>query len=171
MALDTKISLSILSTLTSALDLVTSTSPLAYPTTWEWDSGTAADQADRIWTDTRTITASGTDDLDLAGGLTDAFGTAITFARVRALLVTADPTNTNLVILGNAAANGWSGTNTPFTATTTTHRIQPGGLNLYIAPQADGFPVTAGTADILRVTNSAGGTPVTYTIIIIGCSA
>lgn len=171
MALDTKITLSILSTLTQAIDLVTSTSPLAYPLTYEWDSGTAADQADRVWSDTRTIAASGTDDLDLAGGLTDVFGNVITFARVRALAILADPTNANNLTIGNAATNPWGGGSTPYGAAATTTRATPDMLHLYISPTATGMAVGAGTADVLRIANSGAGTSVTYTIIIIGCSA
>lgn len=39
---------------------------------------------------------------------------------------------------------------------------------LLTAPDANGFGVTANTGDLLKITNSAGGTPVTYTVVLIG---
>lgn len=169
MALDTKILLTIQATLTTAADLLTTTSPLAYPITHHWDSGTGADQADLFWTDTRTIAASGTDDLDLNGSLTF-LGSNVNFARIRLLAITADPTNTNNLTVGNATTNAWGGGTTPFGGATTTTRVVPGATHLYIADSATGMAVTAGSVDTLRIANSGGGTTVTYSIILIGCS-
>lgn len=168
MALSSVLTVQALSTLTSALDLVTGSAPLNYGKAFTWPSGTAASQADRIFSDTRTIAASGTDDLDLAGVLTDAFGATCTFVRVRGLIVFANAANTNNVIVGNAAANGfitWVG------AAAHTVTVRPGGLLALIAPDTTGYAVTAGTGDILRVANSGAGTSVTYDIVIIGASA
>ncbi len=49
-----------------------------------------------------------------------------------------------------------------------TVKVKPGGAIALVAPDATGYAVTAGTADQLKVANSAGGTSVTYDIIIIG---
>ena len=129
--------------------------------------GTGANQADRIWTDTRTLAASGSEDLDLAGVLADAFGSAITMAEVVALLIEASASNTNNVVVGDAAAP------VPlFGGTNPTLSIKPGGLFLVVAPDASGqFAVGAGSTDDLKIANSGSGTPVTYTIMIIGRSA
>jgi hypothetical protein len=171
MALTTKITIGIVATLTAALDLATSTTPLAYPLVYEWPNGVAADQADMAWHDRRTIAASGTDDLDLAGGLTDAYGATITFVKIRALLVVADAANTNAVILGNATTNAWGGgvatTGPPLGHATHTTRVHAGGAVLYLSPDA-GFGVTAGSIDVLRVANSGAGTEVIYDIIAVG---
>ncbi len=131
-------------------------------------SGTGLNQADKIWADTRIIAASGTDDLDLAGVLTDAFGASITFARIKAMLIYAWGANTNNVVVGAAASNqfiNWVG------AGTHTVNVRPGGLLLLATPDATAYAVTAGTGDLLRVANSAGGTGVTYDICLIGSSA
>lgn len=131
-------------------------------------NGTAVGQADRIFTDTRTLAASANEDLDLAGVLLDAFGATVTFARVKALVVAADAANTNNVVVGNAAANGfisWVG------AATHTVTVRPGGVLALVAPDVTAYTVTAATADLLRITNSGAGTSVTYSIVLIGASA
>lgn len=169
MALDTKISLSILATLTSGLDLSTvGTTPLSYPKLIELTSGTGANQADKLWFDQRTLTASATENLDLAGVLTDAFGATVTFARIKLIGVFASSGNTNLVQVGGAASNqfiNWVANSSDIV------NVRPGGFFLLGAPDATGYAVTAGTGDQLRIANSAGSTSVTYDIVFIGCSA
>jgi len=131
--------------------------------------GIGAGQADRMWSARRTIAASGTDDLDLVGALTDAFGAVTAFARVRGLLVKASAANTNNVIIGGAAANtqfaSWLGSATDRVV------VRPGGFVLLGAPDAVAYAVTPGTGDMLRVANSGAGTPVSYDVVIIGASA
>jgi hypothetical protein len=133
-------------------------------------NGTAAGQADRFFQDTRTVAASTNDDLDLAGVLTDAYGVTITFARIKGLFVAAAAANANNVIIGGSATN-------PVTSfmsgTTPAIILRPGASMMLTAGSADatGYAVTAGTADILRLTNGGAGTTVTYDIVIIGASA
>ncbi len=131
--------------------------------------GTAAGQADRMFEDTRTLSASANEDLDLAGVLTDRLGNTITFARVKGLYIAASAANTNNVVVGAAASNQWA----TLLNTTGTLQIKPGAAFLYRtgALDATGHTVTAGTGDLLRITNGGAGTSVTYDIIIIGCSA
>jgi len=131
-------------------------------------NGTGADQADRVFSETRTLAASGTYDLDLAGVLTDVFGVALTFARIKAIILFALAANTNNVVLGNSGVNAFLG---PFGAAAHTVNVMPGGMLVMVSPNATGWPVTAGTGDILKTTNSAGGTGVTYDIVLIGASA
>lgn len=131
-------------------------------------SGTGADQADQLWTDQRTIAASGTDDLDLAGSLVNALGATVTFARIRAIYVEALATNTNNVVIGAAASNQFVG---PFGASTHTISVKPGGVTLMANRDATGWAVTASTGDLLRIANSGGTTGVTYNIAIVGCTA
>jgi hypothetical protein len=130
--------------------------------------GTGANQADKIYAKTRTILASQNEDLDLAGGgLVDDLGVALTFVKVRGLFVAAAPGNTNAVVVGGAAATQWVG---PFGAATHTIAVPP-GMPFAIANADAGWAVGAGTSDLLRVANGGAGTPVTYTIIILGTSA
>lgn len=166
MALNTRMLLDLSAELTSALDLATAKVPLSIKKQLVWPDGTAANQANRIFQDQRTLTASSTEDLDLAGVLTDPFGATITFARVRLLYVAAAAANTNNVIVGgdaNALAI--------FGAATHTLTVRPGGFVLLAAPDTTGYAVTAGTGDILQVANSAAGTSVTYDVVVIGASA
>jgi hypothetical protein len=129
--------------------------------------GTGAGTANRVWWATRTLTASSTEDLDLAGSLTDAYGSTITFARIKALVVAASAANTNNVIVGNAASNAVAGL---FGSLTHTAVVRPGAAVAWMCGAADatGYVVTAGTADIIKIANSAGSTSVDYDIFVLG---
>jgi hypothetical protein len=166
--LNSRITISAVAELTSALDLATGRVPLQVDRGASFSSGTAANQADRIFHDTRTLAASATENLDLAGVLADSFGATITFARIKGILVAAASGNTNNVVVGGhatAAFVNWVGD------ATDTIVVRPGGTFCLTAPDATAYAVTATTGDMLTVTNSAGGTGVTYDIILIGASA
>ena len=116
-----------------------------------------------MFKDTRTLAASGTENLDLAGVLVDAFGATATSAEIIAIYVKAAAGNTNNVVIGNVT-NGFVG---PLGATGT-YTVSPG--DFFLATSRAGWAVTAATADLLKITNSAAGTPVTYDVVIIGRS-
>jgi hypothetical protein len=166
MAFDARVLLTLTANLTSPLDLTTASAPLSYSKQYTITQGSGLNQSDRIFHDQRTITASGNDDIDLAGVLTDPFGAIVTFARIKGILISAATGNTNTVIAGggtNFFTNWLAGT-------TPTVVLRPGGLLFVLAPDATGYPVTAGTADIFRVTNGGAGTSVTYDIVLFGAS-
>ena len=168
MPLDTTVKVSVDAVHTTLLDLATATVPLSFARAVALANGTGLGQADRIFHDNRTLTASATEDLDLAGVLVDAFGATLTFARIKALIVAADAGNTNNVIVGGAATNQfltWVG------AATHTVTVRPGGVLLLAASDATAYVVTAATGDLLRIANSAGGTSVSYSIVLVGASA
>lgn len=167
MALTTTISLNVKALLTGATDLAQTVSPHLINFAVSWASGTGANQADVVWGDERTILASGTDDLDLAGALTGALGT-VTFAKVKLIVVTANAGNTNNVVVGGAASAQFVG---PFGANTHTASAAPGGFVAFGNPSSAGWAVTGTTADLLRVANSAAGSSVTYKALIVGTSA
>lgn len=129
--------------------------------------GTGASQADKMFADERTISASSTENLDLAGSLTDPLGVAVTFAKVKAIMIIASASNTNDVVVGGAGSNTFTG---PFADATDKVAVKPGGV-LMIAHPGTGWTVTASTGDILMVGNSGSGTSVTYQVVIIGTSA
>ncbi len=167
MALTSKISVSVVAALTNALDLATASVPLSVNETIRLASGTGNGQADKIFHDQRTLGASATEDLDLAGSLTDALGTSLTFARIKALVVVAASGNTNNVNVIRPAANG-----VPlFLAAGDGIPVRPGGIFAWACSDATGVAVTAGTGDLVTFTNSAGSTSVTYDVVIIGASA
>jgi hypothetical protein len=133
----------------------------------QFTSGTGANQADIVWADERTLAASSSEDLDLAGVLADAFGATVAAAEVVAILVIADAANTNNVVIGDATSP------IPlFGGTNPTHAVKPGGVFFAAAPNAAGLlTVGAGSTDDLKVANSSSGTGVTYKIAILARSA
>jgi hypothetical protein len=153
----------------TTIDLGTSRAPQSLSRRMELASGTGAGKADRVFSDRRTLAASATEDLDLAGTLVDAFGAAITFARVKGIVIAAAAGNTNNVVIGAAAANPWA----TLLGATHTLTLRPGAFVAVGTGVADatGYAVTAGTGDLLKVANSAAGSSVTYDIHIIGASA
>lgn len=131
-----------------------------------WSSGVGAGQADKVFRGTRTVAASGVDPIDLAGVLFDGFGAALTFVRIKAIMIRAAAANTNNVRVNRPATNG-----VPlFVAASSGIDILPGGVFLWAAPGA-GVTVTPGTGDLLNCDNSGAGTSVTYDIVIVGTSA
>lgn len=155
--------------LSKALDLTSPSDSLNFRRAVQLGDGAGAGKADRVFHDRRTLAASATEDLDLAGVLLDAFGAAITFVRVKGLFISAAAANTNNVVIGAAAANPWA---TLLNATGTL-TLRPGASVGAIAGPADAvaYAVTAGTADLLKVANSGAGSTVTYDIVIVGASA
>lgn len=170
MTLVSRLSINIDANLVAALDLASGSVPLLKSYSTVLQTGTGAGQADRIYHDQRTLVASATEDLDLAGSLTDAFGSALTFAKIKALVVSAAAGNTNNVLVGGVAA-GLSTLIQP--QSTGLVVVRPGATFAVFAGAADatGYAVTATTADLLHVANSSSGTPVTYDIVIIGTSS
>ena len=165
MALTTQIAASIIATLTGIADHGTPRATVELVKKIDLATGTAAGQADKVFSDQRTLAASATEDLDLAGVLADLLGSTITMAKVKAIFIFAAAGNTNDVVVGNGTNPFLAG----FGGATHTKAIPPGGFEMWYNPT--GWTVTAATADILKIANSAGGTPVTYDIIIIGTSA
>lgn len=167
MTLKTVITTQVDATLSSALDLVTATVPLSYKKKLTWTSGTGANTADLMFSDTRTVAASGTDALDLAGSLTGPLGTTLTFVELRLVLVSASTANTNNVRVNRPASNG-----VPlFLAASDGIDVPPGGTFLWLCPADGKVTVTAATGDLLNIDNSSSGTSVTYDVVIIGTSA
>ncbi len=166
MSLTSRITAQIEAAHVGSLDLGSLTAKISAGAAIALASGTGASQADQVFSDQRTITASSSENLDLAGSLADAFGATITFAKIKAIMILADSGNTNDVVIGNAASNGFTG---PFGAATHTVAVKPGGVAMFAHP-GTGWTVTAGTGDILKVANSGGTTSVTYKVIIIGTS-
>jgi hypothetical protein len=155
--------------LTGAQDLTTPLANLVFSRSAKLGSGTGAGQADRLFSDRRTLDASATENLDLSGALLDALGGPAAFVRVKGLFISADASNTNRVVFGAASANAWA----TLLNTTGTVSLPPGASAAFMCGTGDAtaWAVTSGTGDILKVANGAGGTPVTYDIVVIGSSA
>jgi hypothetical protein len=166
MALSATIKVSIDGLHTSVLDLGSASFPLRLAQSLTLTDGTGASQIDRVFSDTRTLGVSATEDLDLSGSLTNAYGT-VTFARIKAIFVIADSANTNNVNVTRPASNGVP----VFLAAGDGVAVRPAGIFMWACSDATGVAVTAGTGDLLTFTNSAGSTSVNYSVVILGASA
>ena len=167
MPLTASIGLSVTGTQSNALDLGTAALQFSLSSYVDLTSGTGSGQADRVFTDTRTLGISATEDLDLAGVLTDAFGALITFVKMKGLFIKAAAGNTNNVNLSRPAG----ATGVPiFLAISDGIVIPPGYTFAWFGP-GTGITVTPASGDLITLTNSGAGTGVTYDVIIIGASA
>lgn len=125
----------------------------------------ATTKADLLFSDQRTIAASGNEDLDLAGSLSDAFGATITAAEILLIYIKAAAGNTNNVVVTVPVASGFVG---PFQAASDGYTVKPGEFLFF--QSKSGWAVTAGTGDLLNVANSSSGTGVTYDVVIVARS-
>jgi hypothetical protein len=168
-ALSTVISLSVAATIANTPALGTSSANLQRSYGASLISGTVAGAADTAWWSSRTLTASSTENIDFAGALADpSSGVTLTFARIKALIISALATNTNNVVVGGGTTT-FTGL---FGATTHTTILRPGATAMWVAGPADAtaYPVTASSTDLLQIANSAAGTSVSYEITVIGTS-
>lgn len=127
----------------------------------KFTNGTGANQAQVIFSDSRST--AGNDDLDLAGGLTDALGNVLTFTSVKTIIVKAADANTTNVLIGAEGTNEFSSF---FGDDTDKLVLPPGGVFMITNPGATGFGVTATTADKLRIAAASG--TVAFEVILIG---
>jgi hypothetical protein len=155
MGLDSDINLSVSARLTKDNDL----SSVAYvPVDFPFEKMFATDEADKLWWDSRTLSASASEDLDVASGLTDVFGVPITLNTVKVLAIkSASPIQVggspdNLaVLLPDSVVDLPADTGMVTTSST-------------------GWAVAPGT-NIVRITNPDSVEAITYDILIIGLSS
>ena len=162
--LNGRVTVSVEAQIDDVLDIATASMPVQFTAASVFTDGTGANQAKKIFTDTRTLSASAAESLDLYGSLVDQFGVTLNFAKLKAIIVTAAPGNTNSVQVTRPASNG-----VPlFMAAGDGIALTPGATFCAVFPDANGVAVTASTGDLITFTNSAGSTSVTYTLILIG---
>lgn len=165
---DVKASLAWLFAETGELAAVNDNAELAF--TAAFADGTSANQADQLWHAERTVAASSNDDLDLTALPRTLFGNAlsIAFAKVKAiLLVNLSTSSGDVLRLGGAGAG--SAFAAPFAGDVDAQAEAPPDSPLLLVNRQDGWTVTPGTGDILRVRNTSAA-PVTYRIAVIGTS-
>ncbi|WP_431861371.1 hypothetical protein [Azospirillum sp.] len=151
------------STMVNSGTLSTATAPLDFSASYTLANGTAADQANHFFAATYTGVDSTGNSHDLAGGLTDAFGSTTTFTAIKTLVVKAASTNSGNVIVGGAASNAFA---SMFGDATDKVALKPGGILVLHDPSAAGYAVTAGTGDLLKIAASSG--TVDYDLVLIG---
>lgn len=144
--------------------LATASSSLNESISLSFADGTAANQANVLWSDSRTLTAT-SEDLDLAGVLASVYGVTVALARVKGLYIKNTHATASLTI-GGASSNAWA---TLFGDATDKLVIPPGGFVLLAAPLATGYTVTAGTGDKLKI--DSGASTIIYRIALLGCNA
>lgn len=148
------------------LDLGAQKATLPFPAEIVIGSGTGSGQSDLAYFDQRPLAGATTEDLDLRGGLTDAFGQVLNFIEVTAIYIKAGAANNGDLVVGGDGAAAFLG---PFDNATDKVNIGPGQTFL-VTNTTTGWPTTAGTADLLQVQNEGAGAA-TYDICIIGRSA
>ncbi len=126
-----------------------------------WASGTGADQADKVYADSGSLSASAVLTMDFAPGSDDAFGSPATMARIKAVYVQ----NT-----GATASISLGGNNSFFGAGLV---LRPGEtvMKAVGATDATGWAVAAGSTDVLSITNQSGAAAASYRVIVVGASA
>lgn len=156
-----KLSVSISGALTNDVDIGNTKYSFSKSYSKSLSNGTGANQANMIFTDSRSTSSN--DDLDLAGVLLNAFGAAITFTSIKAIMIEASAANTTNIIIGAEGTNPFS---SMFGDASDTIILAPGGIFVISNPSAAGFAVTAGTGDKLRIAASSG--TVAYDLVIVG---
>ena len=156
-----KVEVKVSGNLTSSIDLGSNKYSFSESFSQSFANGTAANQVNAVFTDERSI--SGNDDLDLAGGLTDAHGNTLTFTSIKAIMIEANSANAANLIVGAEGSNPFG---TLFNDNSDAIVVPPGGVFVLTNPAATGFAVTASTGDILRVAPASG--TLSYKIVLLG---
>jgi hypothetical protein len=134
---------------------------------YAFTNGTGNDQVDLMYSDSVTLTTAANTEIDLAGVIADAsFGDVLTFATIKAIMIVSTLDANKVLTVGGAASNAFESW---VTAAGDSLKIMPGGALVLIAPNT-GYAVTAGTGDLLKVTNASGGSS-TFDIYVFGTSA
>lgn len=134
-------------------------------------SGIGDLQCDRVLPFVGTLSTSGTADLDFAGAVDDSIGQSVTMTEICAIMVR-NRTTTAGAVLRVGGTGGGAPLAGLFGATNDYINVGPGGIMLWVSPNdAQGVPVTATTADILRLTNASGSSTLSYEVLVLGRSA
>ncbi len=128
-------------------------------------SGSTVSQADLFFDDTRTLGTTGLDALNLFTGLTNGANLAVSFRKLKAMLLIASATNGQFITVSQPTTTGLSGL---FSTTGAGIILRPGSYFAWAAGSADGtcVAVTSGAATI-NVLNS-GAPTISYDLVLIG---
>jgi len=148
-----KVSIEVTGTKTDELANLNGSASISHSATYA--SGAASGQIDSAFTDDRTLTSSGTHTYDLGTSMSDIFGTAFAFSKIKALAVKNSGTNP-LTVAGDSLGIA------------TGSVTLPAGACLLLDFGPAGISVTAESADELTVASALG---TTYQLIISGVKA
>ena len=136
--------------------------------------GTGNNSSNQLWHDTRIVAADATDQLDLAGGLTNAFGGTVTFAKVHGILVhnRSDETLTTPAHTASAAVLdvGPSAANGALVLKAVGDIVTLAAGDWFVLFSKAGKTITAATGDLLDIVETAT-LEAAYDIVILGESA
>ncbi len=132
-----------------------------------YEYGTGNNKVNAIWSRPPTAVVNGSpEDIDLSGSLTSVVdGTTVSFPIMMGLFIVNHSTTSGQYVTIGAGSNPWI---TWLTASGDGVRVGPGGFQALWSP-LDGYAVTGGTGDILRLA-SAAGSP-TVSVLLVGRSA
>lgn len=136
----------------------------------QFTSGTTAGAVDRLYVTRLTLAGSANSTITLTN-YADGFGNTVSMLRFKSLWVqlvyasTGGATHINVGAATNPLVN-W------ISVGTTTIQVRNGGLLFLCSPyDATGYPITASTADQLKITNGDASNTATVDVCIMGCSA
>lgn len=174
MDLATKVLMKVIATASVDLDMSTTPSgDVDFSFDDELADGTGADQADTVWFDAATQIADATDTIDLAGGVTDVFGSTITMVRVKCMFFKNTSTTASILQVGpHATANPFQCAITSVGGVTgnEARSVPPGGGFIIWAPGATGWAVGAGATDDFEVFESSSLASA-YEVAVVGATA
>ncbi len=138
-------------------------------------SGVTAGAADLAFSDRRLLTPGGSDNLDLAGSLTDSFGNSLTFVKLKLIAVRNRSTVAGDVVhvgplgIANAFVGFWANASDGNLVHPGIADADVGWLVLY-APT--GLTVGAGASDILGIKDVTGvSLTYAYDVLLLGTSS
>lgn len=163
MSVTAKVSLKVEGLEALAQDLGSKNFPFLKSLLLQFDDGSGLNQISKVYADLFSVAQSINTDIDLNPGPTGAFG-AVVFTALKGIIITADSTNPNNLTIGNVT----NGITSPFGAATQSQLVAPGGFYANLNPQAAGWPVSAGTADLLRIASAATVGTYSGAVILLG---
>ena len=134
----------------------------------------AVNTVSKFYVNQLSLAAAGSTTIDLAGSLADPFGDTITFTKVRYIyieLVLDDTKDSTGIEIGGGSNLFGTFFSLSGTSPVAKIKLQRGGNFQLVAGSGDGYDVTAGTGDILTLTNNAQGAAVDGGAIIRICVA
>ena len=139
--------------------------------------GTGSGSANQIYADKLTIAAGATTTLDFtgAGALTDIFGSAVAFARIKLLyLEHLTSAATAAVEIAGTWVSATSGTANFLilggTTPTVKALLRPGWCLFLGGTEATAFPVANGTTDTITLKNTDAA-PISLNVVVVGANA
>ena len=165
MSLTTNVKLAFNCSFVTDRDLSNTTDPLHIDRSITWTDGDAADKANMIFHDKRSLADGASEELNLydSGSLEDPHGELLTMEKLKLVYLYNTSADATLLV-GAATATPVDLCSDP----TDIIEIPPGGKFLWTAPGAAGIDVT--TNKFLKLEHNGDGTSaLVYEIVLIGC--